>query len=83
MNDTILHFIVVYDGAAGRLIRLEELGAETDAALDRYFALEREHADGSVQVVMLSARDRAALEVTHSHYFNDDASRLLSPGGAA
>ena len=67
------HFLLVYDQAAGRVLLIEEFAdADRWAALDKRFALEREHADDpNLEVIVLSASDRAALEATHSRYFKD------------
>lgn len=67
------HFLLVYDQAAGRVVLIEEFAdGERSAALDKRFALEREHAsDSNLEIIVLSAPDRAALEATHGRYFKD------------
>lgn len=67
------HFLLVYDQAAGRVLHIQEFAdADRGAALDRRFELEREHAaDPNLEVIVLSAADREALEATHSRYFKD------------
>lgn len=67
------HFLLVYDQAAGRVLEIEEFAdADRGAALDKRFALEREHADDpNLEVIVLSAANRKALEATHARYFKD------------
>jgi hypothetical protein len=69
----VTHFLLVYDQAGGRVLLLEEYAdADRAAALDKRFALEREHADDpNLEVIVLSAPDRATLEATHARYFKD------------
>lgn len=67
------HFLLVYDQAAGRILRIDEFGdVERSVALDTRFALEREHAGNpNLEIIVLGAADRAALESTHARYFKD------------
>lgn len=67
------HFLLVYDQAAGRVLHIQEFAdADRGAALDRRFELEREHAaDGNLEIIVLGAADREALEATHARYFKD------------
>lgn len=67
------HFLLVYDLNSG-LVLLREEFADPDrgAALEKRFALEREHAgDPSLEIILLSAPDRATLEATHARYFKN------------
>lgn len=67
------HFLLVYDQAAGRLLQIEEFSDPDRAiALEKRFALERQHAaDPNLEVIVLSAASRSALEATHARYFKD------------
>jgi len=69
----VTHFLLVYDQAAGRVLHIQEFAdADRGAALDRRFELEREHAaDPNLEIIVLSAADREALEATHARYFKD------------
>jgi hypothetical protein len=69
----VTHFLLVYDQVRGRVLLLEEYAdADRAAALDKRFALEREHADDpNLEVIVLSAPDRASLDATHARYFKD------------
>jgi hypothetical protein len=67
------HFLLVYDQAAGRLLQIEEFpDADRATALDKRFALERMYADDpNLEIIVLSAADRTALQATHARYFKD------------
>jgi hypothetical protein len=69
----VTHFLLVYDQAAGRVLFIEAYAdADRSVALDKRFALEREHADDpNLEIIVLSAPDRAAVEATHARYFKD------------
>jgi hypothetical protein len=69
----VTHFLLVYDQAGGRVLLLEAYAdADRATALDKRFALEREHADDpNLEIIVLSAPDRATLEATHARYFKD------------
>jgi hypothetical protein len=62
----------VYRRSTGRLLELEDPGADMGTALQKWFAGERERqADPDVEVVFLSATSREALARTHARYFRD------------
>lgn len=69
----MIHFLLVYDQSAGRVLLIEEYpDSDRFAALDRRFALERVHAaDPNLEVIVLSASSRTSLESTHARYFKD------------
>jgi hypothetical protein len=65
------HFVLVYDRPRGELRQIEEFpedrGEEAERAL---FALElQERLSPQIEVVMIGAPSREALEHTHSQYF--------------
>lgn len=65
------YFLIQYDQRAGRLLRIDEYPAEqaTEATAART-RLEGEHlSDPNIEVIVLTAEDRSALEATHSRYF--------------
>jgi hypothetical protein len=65
------HFLVVYDRREGRLMRLTDYRS-ADSALSARFAAERKFRDQpDVEVVVLGAESREALNRTHSRYFKD------------
>lgn len=63
------HFLLVFDRTAGRLVE-EAAYADAKEALAARFAREEvERNNPEIEVVVLSAEDREALERTHSRYF--------------
>jgi hypothetical protein len=71
MIETMKYYVLIYDQSAGRLLDIENYGAEAgQAALARRFELDRDYHDqGNVEVVLLSAESEDALRRTHSRYF--------------
>ena len=68
---SMLHFLIVYDRPAGRLVRFQEY-TDTDYALAARDCLEEERAhwnDPRWEIVVLSASTREALRTTHGRYF--------------
>ena len=65
------YFLIVYDQRAGRLTRIDEFASDqAQEAMTRRMSLENEYlADPNVEVIVLTAADRAALEATHARYF--------------
>lgn len=66
-----MYFLVVYDQRHGRLLELKEFGeTERRVAQDERFARELKHAnDRNIEVVLLGAESRQAIEDTHARYF--------------
>jgi hypothetical protein len=64
------YYLVVYDRSTGA-VEVEEFGdQERDLALHRRFAHEREQRNRpEMEVVVLGAESREALERTHARYF--------------
>lgn len=64
-------FLLVYDQAAGKVIRLTEYSdADQDAGLQARFDLELQHRlEPNIEVVLLGARDEETLRETHGRYF--------------
>ncbi|MET9853268.1 hypothetical protein ABZY57_10025 [Streptomyces sp. NPDC006450] len=61
--------LVVYDRAAGTLVRELEFTHRKDALAER-FRVEREHRNHqNIEVVVLTARSRSDLLETHARYF--------------
>ncbi|MFC4867250.1 hypothetical protein [Streptomonospora arabica] len=61
--------LVVYDRSSGAVLREQEYERRRDA-LEARFALEREYRDrASVEVVVLGARTREAMTLSHGRYF--------------
>lgn len=63
------HFLLVYDRRAGEIVHEELFGDVKDALAER-FRMERLHrTNPDIEVVVLSAESRDALERTHARYF--------------
>ena len=61
--------LVVYDRSAGRLLKEQEFEHRRDAFEARFEAEKRYRDHVNVEVVVLSAKSRAALLQTHARYF--------------
>lgn len=78
----LIHFLLVYDAAAGTLKTCEEyLHAET--AMKDFATLEAEHQNHEdVQVILLTSDSLETLKATHGHFFadshSDDALAVLA-----
>lgn len=63
------HFLVVYDQRAGKVLSLTRFENAANA-LQRRFEAERNHqGEPGIEVVVLTAANRAALRRTHGRYF--------------
>jgi hypothetical protein len=64
------YYLVVYDRSTGAVEVEEFADAERDLALHRRFEREREQPNRpEIEVVVLGAESREALEQTHARYF--------------
>lgn len=60
---------MIYDRAAGKLLRKEEF-ADDAAALEARFAAEQEHGlETNVEILAISAASEVELRRTHGRYF--------------
>jgi hypothetical protein len=65
----VKHFLVVFNRPHGRVVSTTEF-ADRSSALRARFELEREYAASQdVEIVVLGAASKAALEKTHARYF--------------
>jgi hypothetical protein len=71
------YFLLVFDRQQGRLIGDVKEFSDSGEAVRARFAHEIEFRDGNVEVVVLGASSREALENTHSRYFG--LGRELTP----
>lgn len=63
-------FLIVYDQLTGVVEVSEYADYAREEALERRFALEREHRlDPHIEVVLLGARSEDVLRRTHARYF--------------
>jgi hypothetical protein len=65
------YYLVIYDHRSTGAVEVEEFAdEERDLALQRRFARERQQRDHpEIEVVVLGAKSREALERTHARYF--------------
>lgn len=64
------YFLLVYDRSTGHLVDEVRKFDQASVALNARFAREREErGNASIEVVVLGAESREALEKTHSRYF--------------
>jgi hypothetical protein len=74
----LVHFLLVYDHAAGRL-REELTFQDPTEAIEAYAKLEEKHRDESrVEIVLVGADSIATVRQTHGHYF-EPRSHLVVP----
>ena len=63
-------FLIVYNQLTGKVELKEYADDAREEALERRFALEREHRlEPHIEVVLLGARSEDVLERTHARYF--------------
>lgn len=63
------HFLLVYDRAAGKLLRQERYASDS-AALKARFAAEAEYGiQSNIEVLAVSAASEADLKESHGRYF--------------
>jgi hypothetical protein len=69
----VTHFLVVYRRSTAELVECRDLGPDREGALlERFEREKKEKDDPDVEVVLLSATSREALEKTHARYFRND-----------
>lgn len=77
MSKNIKHFLIVFDHAAGRLVKVEEFGEDSDRAVAAYSAKEKElEGRGLVEIVLIGSDSLDTVRLTHANYF--DGSVALS-----
>lgn len=65
------HFLVVFDRADGRLLRVDEY-LDPREAMSARFSAERLHRHSpNIEIVVLGAKSETALHRTHARYFED------------
>ncbi|MGH2973476.1 MAG: hypothetical protein ACRDLL_01210 [Solirubrobacterales bacterium] len=66
---SVIHYLLVYDLRAGRLLRTEEFENADEAAI-AYGQAEREHLDQpDIEIVLIGADSIDTIRRTHGHYF--------------
>lgn len=66
------HFLIEYDHAAGKLLRVQEFGTDSDSAVAAYAALELAHRkDDFVEIVLIGSDSLETVKLTHANYFDE------------
>lgn len=76
----LLHFLLIYDHNAQKLLDAVELGSGAKRAAEAYTAYEeryRDHQDG-IEIVLVGADSLDTIRRTHGHYFSESASDPFS-----
>lgn len=68
----IQHFLLVFDHDLGRLVKEQDFGADSLAAMAAYAELEREHGprDTNVEIVLIGSDSIETVRLTHANYFD-------------
>jgi hypothetical protein len=74
----VTYFLLVFDRRQRRLIEDVIPFADADEAVRARFRQETVHAGEDIEVVVLGAADREALENTHSRYFGSGRELSMS-----
>ena len=68
------HYLLVYNRSAGALVESPTEYKDRALGLQARFARERrERADPQIEVVLISAKSKSDLEITHGRYFKSAA----------
>lgn len=68
----IHQFLLVYDVASQTLVRADQLGGDTDAAVAAYAACEEEYrGNRDIEVVLIGSDSLETIKQTHGHYFGN------------
>lgn len=75
----LVHYLLVYDHKARRLLSHDGY-TDSDAAVDAYSELERQHRhDKDLEIVLVSAASLDIIRQTHGHYFAPAGAPLRMP----
>jgi hypothetical protein len=65
----VVHFLLVYDRSAGKLLRLDRYAASSEAIEARFVAEAEFNGDPNIEIVALAAASENDLRRTHGRYF--------------
>jgi len=72
MNEEILHFLLRYDHALGKLVEVVEFGTDADKAIEAYGALEAKYRENArMDIVLVGSDSLDTIKITHCNYFDD------------
>lgn len=78
----VVHFLLVFDHAQGKLIHEQDFGHDLEAAVIAYGQMEHEHRDNQdIDIVLVGSDSIETVKVTHANYFDGSAclSKYLTP----
>ena len=77
MSYDIHNFLLAYDESKNELVVQEDYGTDSEAAIQAYFALEKEHFNNpSMNIVLLGSDSIETVRKTHSTYFPEERRKL-------
>jgi hypothetical protein len=65
----VSHFLLIYDRAAGKLLRQEEFPTDAEALTARFRAEAEYGVQANVEILAISAASEAGLKKSHGRYF--------------
>lgn len=80
---SVVHFLLVYDLRARRLLEAQPFESADEAAV-AYGRAERDHVgDDGIEIVLVGADSLDTIRQTHGHYFTDGHPQVILPEVAA
>jgi hypothetical protein len=77
MTTKLVHFLLVFDHAEGRLVHQQPYDA-SEVAVKAYFEMEQRHRDdANIEIVLIGSDSIDTVRMTHANYF--DGSVAISP----
>lgn len=79
---SVMHFLLVFDHAQGKLIHEQDFGNDLDAAVAAYGQMEHQHRNNDdIDIVLVGSDSIETVKVTHANYFDGSAalSKYLTP----
>lgn len=74
MADRILHFILVFDHAQGRLVEEKHFGEASDEAVACYSELEEQYrGQENMDIVLVGSDSIETVKLTHANYYDGTA----------
>lgn len=67
----MIHYLIVFDRPRGQILELRQFSERQDAVRARFEEERRRAGQSQVEIVILGAESREALERTHARYFKD------------
>jgi hypothetical protein len=72
MSESIKHFLITFDHAAGKLVAVEEFGGNSAKAVAAYSAKEKElQGRKMIEIVLIGSDSLDTVRLTHANYFDE------------